>query len=121
LLPLSANASSTWNVKADYPDVPSSCTPGQVYDDGSFTYLCGDDHTLAATYCLVLSEDDGVTLALEVEERITYDQESTLRCYRDAKDNHLYQLLEDVTTETLSDSTNPLENKKYWLEQHQGK
>ena len=81
----------------------NNCEVGKDYDDGSFIYYCNKG-CLEATYCIAYNEDGGTDVAMEVDERITYDLSTILRCEESKGDGKLYQVLEDVASETLATS-----------------
>ena len=97
-----SHASTSYVSLNNYP-ANGKCEAGKNYDDGEFVYFCNKG-CLEATYCIALDEDKGGDMALEVDERITFDVSTTLRCEQDASSNRLYQVLEDVSSETLATS-----------------
>ena len=99
-------ATTSYEIKNNYPK--GDCTVGQYYDDGEFIYKCNAHKKICATYCLVFSEDDGAWMALEENERITYDQEAALRCeLGSGKQPLLAQALENVTIDVIAESKVP--------------
>jgi len=97
-----SHASTSYVVLKNYP-TDGKCEVGKDYDDGSFIYYCNKG-CLEATYCIAYNEDGGTDVAMEVDERITYDLSTILRCEESKGDGKLYQVLEDVASETLATS-----------------
>jgi len=105
---MSGYASTKYTVRNNFPADEATCTNGNSYDDGYFIYYC-DNGTLKPTYCIADTDDDGdfvydYTVNFEVDERITYDMSSALRCEEDTSTGCLYQFIEEVTTEVVATS-----------------
>lgn len=103
-----AHASRYYDVKDNYP-TDGQCVPDNVYDDGSFIYICKTNGDLCPAYCIAETDDDGdyvydYTVHFEVGEVITYDMSSALRCELDPNNGQMYQFIEEVTTEVVATS-----------------
>lgn len=103
-----AQASRAYKVLNNFPADEASCTNGTSYDDGYFVYYC-DAGRLEPNYCIAWTDDDGdfvydYSVYFEVDERITYDMSSALRCEQDPADGCIYQIIEEVTSEVVATS-----------------
>jgi len=97
-----SHASTSYVVLNNYP-ADGKCEVGKNYDDGDFVYFCHKG-CLEATYCIAFNDDGGTDVAMEVNEKIGYDGSATLRCEKSKSDDKLYQVLEDVASETIATS-----------------
>lgn len=108
LLSFQVSASTEYVVLANYPVAPSTCTPGNSYDDTYFVYDCDKNKVMKATLCLAYLGNDSFT-AIQIGERMTYNQEGTFHCEKQ-EDGYVYLKYQDVSTEIVGSSKDPQEN-----------
>jgi len=112
LLSFQVSASTKYVALANYPVDPSTCTPGNSYDDTYIAYDCDKNKVMKATLCLLYDEGDDSFTALVIGERMTYNQEGTYQCQK-GNDGYLYLNYGDVSTEVVGSSRDPQGNMSF--------
>ncbi len=109
LLSFQVSASTKYVVLANYPVAPSTCTPGNSYDDTYFFYDCDKNKVMKATLCLVYNEGNDSFTAIEIGERINSDQDGMFLCGKQ-QDGYVYLVYKDVSAEVVGSSKDPQGN-----------